>query len=551
MSNYYDLGCYTSPIATASPEAQQWFDRGLIWTYGFNHEEAVRCFEAALAADQDCAMAYWGIAYASGPNYNRAWHQIDEQSLAAMLQKTVWAVEQATRLRDKAGPADQALITAIAARYQSTTPPDDLQVWSDDYADAMREVYRTYGDNLDVAALFAEALMNRTPWRLWDLNARGPAEGASTLEAKEVLEQALENPASRTHPGVLHMYIHLMEMSPWPERALTVADRLRELVPDAGHLRHMSTHIDVLCGHYQTVVDCNQAAIDVDRKFVERRGAMNIYTLYRTHNVHFKLYGAMFLGQSEIALEAADEMTATIPVELLAVKVPPMADRLEGRFAIKPHALIRFGRWQEIFELPLPEDQELYCVTTAMLHYAKGVAYSATGRIAEAEEQQALFNAAVARVPETRFFQNNSCLDILSVAEAMLAGELEYRKGNYAAAFAYLRESIDRSDNLVYAEPWAWMQPPRHAYGALLLEQGHVAEAEAVYRADLGLDDTLPRAHQHPENVWSLHGYHECLQRQGKHELAVMIRQRLDLAIARADVPIEASCYCRTTCCAA
>jgi len=551
MLSYYDLGTHTSPIATSSPDAQRWFDRGLIWNYGFNHEEAIRCYEAALAADPDCAMAYWGIAYSAGPNYNRAWHQIDEQSLAAMLLKTVDAVEQATRLSDKAGPADRALIGAIAARYQSTTPADDLQVWSDDYADAMRAVYRDFGDNLDVAALFAEALMNRTPWHLWDLNARGPAEGASTLEAKEVLERALRNPASRTHPGVLHMYVHLMEMSPFPEQALTVADRLRELVPDAGHLRHMSTHIDVLCGHYQTVVDCNQAAIVADQKFVEREGAMNVYTLYRTHNVHFKLYGAMFLGQSEIALEAADEMTATIPLELLQVPVPPMADRLEGRFSIKPHALIRFGKWQEIIDMPLPEDQQLFSVTTAMLHYAKGVAYSATGQIAEAEQQQALFEAAIGRVPETRFFQNNTCLDILTVAEAMLAGELEYRKGNYEAAFAHLRESIDRSDSLVYAEPWAWMQPPRHAYGALLLEQGHVEDAEAVYRADLGLDDTLPRAHQHPENVWSLHGYHECLQRLGKHELAGMMKQRLDLAVARADVPIQASCYCRTTCCAA
>ncbi len=551
MSNYYDLGTYTSTLTTSSTDAQSWFDRGLIWTYGFNHEEAVRCFERALEFDPDCAMAYWGIAYAAGPNYNRAWHQLDDVTLAAMLQKTVWAVEQATRLVDKASPDNQRLIRAIARRYQSTTPADDLQDWSDEYADAMRDVYRDCSDNLDIAALFAEALMNRTPWRLWDLHARGPAEGASTLEAKEVLERALENPASRMHPGVLHMYIHLMEMSPFPERALVVADRLRELVPDAGHLRHMSTHIDVLCGHYQTVVDSNQAAIDVDQKFVEREGAMNVYTLYRTHNVHFKLYGAMFLGQSEVALEAADEMTATIPRELLDVKVPPMADRLEGRFSIKPHALIRFGKWQDIIDMPLPEDQELFCVTTAMLHYAKGVAYSASGQVPEAEEEQRLFIEAMGRVPESRFFQNNTCLDILTVAAAMLAGELEYRKGNYDVAYAHLRESIDRSDNLVYSEPWAWMQPPRHAYGALLLEQGHVAEAETVYRADLGLDETLPRAHQHPENVWSLHGYHECLQRQGKDELAAMIKQRLELAVARADVPIEASCYCRTSCCAA
>jgi tetratricopeptide (TPR) repeat protein len=222
-----------------------------------------------------------------------------------------------------------------------------------------------------------------------------------------------------------------------------------------------------------------------------------------------------------------------------------MADFLEGYMSLKPHVLIRFGKWQEIIETPLPEDQALYCVTTAMIHYAKGVAYAATGQIAAAEQQQSLFDAAVRTVPESRYLQNNTCLDILAVAGTMLAGEIAYRKGHYDAAFGHLRRSIALSDGLRYAEPWAWMQPARHAYGALLLEQGHVEEAEAIYRADLGLDDALPRAHQHPDNVWALHGYHECLVRLGKFEQAGLIRERLDLAAARADVPITASCYCR------
>ena len=273
----------------------------------------------------------------------------------------------------------------------------------------------------------------------------------------------------------------------------------------------------------------------------------SFYTLYRVHNYHFAMYGGMFLGQYEVALEAAEEMRRSIPEELLRVQVPPMADWLEPYVPLGLHVLMRFGKWQEIIETPLPDDRELYCVTTAMTHYARGVAFAATGRVAEAERERALFQAALARVPETRYFQNNPSRDVLAVAGAMLDGELEYRKGNHAVAFAQLRRAIALEDGLPYAEPWAWMQPSRHAYGALSLEQGHIEEAEAAYRADLGLDDTLARACQHPENVWSLHGYHECLVRLGKPELAQLIAQRLNLATARADVPIESSCYCRTT----
>jgi tetratricopeptide (TPR) repeat protein len=391
--------------------------------------------------------------------------------------------------------------------------------------------------------------MNQTPWQLWDLPTGAPAADADTAETRELLERALATPAGRAHPGLLHMYIHLMEMSPVPERALRAADWLRGLVPDGGHLQHMCTHIDVLCGQYHDVVDWNATAIEADRKYLACEGPMNFYTLYRVHNLHFKMYGAMFLGQGETALSAANDMVDAIPDELLRVTSPPMADWLEPFVPMKLHVLTRFGRWQDLIDTPQPDEPELFCVTTAMLHYAKGLAYAATGQVAEAERERALFDAAVGRVPDTRYFQNNVCLDILEVARAMLDGELEYRKGNFAVAFDHLRRSVQLEDTLPYAEPWAWMQPTRHALGALLLEQGQVEEAAAVYRADLGLDDALPRACQHPENVWALHGYHECLVAQGKTAEARQIKQRLDLAQARADVPISASCFCRLSCC--
>jgi tetratricopeptide (TPR) repeat protein len=547
MNDYYNLGTHGRAVSTSSPEAQIWFDRGLVWTYAFNHEEAIKCFEKALEIDPDCAMARWGIAYAIGPNYNKAWDAFDENDLTSSLARAYDETHQALAQADRTTPAEQALISALQHRYQSREPVemDEFTRWSDEYADAMRGVYQQFADDLDIATLFAEALMNRTPWQLWDLNAATPAEGASTTEARDVLERALDTVESRTHPGVLHMYIHLMEMSPFPEKALRASDWLRDLVPDGGHLQHMPTHIDVLCGQYHNVVAWNHEAIIADRKYLEREGPMNFYTLYRAHNYHFKLYGALFMGQYETAADAADELVASIPDELLRMTEPNMADWVEGIMPMKMHVYIRFGKWQEIIDTPLPEDQELYSVTTAVIHYAKGVAFSATGQIAEAEREKELFEAAYSRVPDTRYLFNNSCLDILAVARQMLYGELEYRKGNFDLAFDHLRQSIELDDNLPYDEPWGWMQPTRHAYGALLLEQGHVEEAATVYRADLGLDGTLARTFQHPENVWSLHGYHECLQRMGKDAEAHMIKQRLDLALARSDTPIHASCFCR------
>ncbi|MFH8617345.1 hypothetical protein ACH4E8_20030 [Streptomyces sp. NPDC017979] len=544
---YFDLGTHTRPVTTSSPEAQLWFDRGLVWTYAFHHEEAARCFERAAAADPDCAMAHWGLAYALGPNYNKPWESFDAHDLTRTVERTHAAVERAHEKAAGATDVERALIGALRARYPQAAPVEDCSVWNEPYAESMRAAHECDPDDLDVATLYADALMNLTPWQLWDLRTGEPAEGARTVAAKAVLDRALATADGRRHPGVLHLYVHLMEMSPQPESALPVADRLRGLVPDAGHLAHMPSHLEVLCGDYRRVVSDNDSAIAVDAKAVAHGGAMNFYTLYRCHNIHFKIYGAMFLGQREVALEAAEQLEASIPEELLRVQSPPMADWLESFLAMRVHVLIRFGRWADILELPLPKDGELYSTTTAMRHYARGVALSATGRVAEAEAERELFREAVGRVQETRMLFNNTCRSILAIAAAMLDGELEYRKGAFDAAFAALERSIALDDTLPYDEPWGWMQPTRHAYGALLLEQGRVAEAAAVYRADLGLDDTLPRARQHPGNVWSLHGFHECLVRLGRTAEAGIVAQQLKLATAVADVPIEASCFCRTT----
>ena len=444
-----------------------------------------------------------------------------------------------------AGPVEQALIRALALRYPSNEVEAVSPIWNDSYAHQMRAVCRAHAEDHDVVALFAEAIMNRTPWQLWDIKTGKPADGADTAEAVAVLERAMSQPRGLEHPGLLHMYIHLMEMSPAPQRALRAADALRDLVPDAGHLVHMSTHIDVLCGLYRNVVEGNGRAIVADRKYVAREGAQNFYSLYRCHNHHFKLYGAMFSGQLGPALEAADEMIANLPEALLRVDSPPMSDWLEGFVAMKLHVLLRFGRWADIIATPLPDDCELFCTTTAMIHYAKAVAHAASGNLTAAEHEAGNFDSAFVKVPLSRYLFNNTCCDILSVAAEMMRGEIEYRKGHFEIAFAHLRKSVELDDNLPYDEPWGWMQPARHALGALLLEQERVEEAEAVYRADLGLDDTLARACQHPENVWSLHGFHECLVRLGKNTEATIIKQRLDIAVAWADVPIKSSCFCR------
>lgn len=543
MPPYFDLGHHSWPVSTESNDAQIWFDRGLAWIYGYNHEEAIVCFENAIAADPNCAMAHWGVAYAIGPNYNRWWFTYTADEREAVIAKAWDALKQADALQDQANAPEAALIDALKTRYPTDPATSDFTPFDDAYAAAMRDVRQAYPDNLDVCALYVEALMNRTPWQLWNLQTGRPAENADTEELVAAMEHEFANtPEAWSHAGLLHLYIHALEMSPHPEKALRHGDALGGLIPDSGHLWHMPTHIDVLCGNYQMVVERNQKANDANAKFYALRGGDNFYTYYRLHDYHFKTYGAMFLGQRTLALKAAEEMTQTVPESA----VEEHGDFIECYFSIKQHVQIRFGMWQDILDTPLPDNQTLYSYTTATLRYARTVALANLHRIDEAEAEKTLFYAALDAVPETRRVVNNLARDVLGIAEQMMLGELEYHKGNYDVAFAHLRESIRRDDTLEYDEPWGWMQPTRHALGALLLEQGHAEKAEAVYRADLGFDDTLSRACQNPGNVWALRGLMECLERRGDTVELPHVRRAFDLAAARSEVPVKVSCFCRT-----
>ena len=552
MSYPYNLGTHHRSITTASAVTQLWFDRGLIWIYNFDLEMAARCFREAIAFDNKCAMAWWGLTYASGIYYNKPWHRMQPDECAQKLKLTYESAREAQARIDGVSPVETMMVEALQARYQAPQPVDESEYhrWDDEYADEMRAVYAAFPDDNDVCALHAEALMTRTPWALWNLQTGEPASNASTLEAIDVLETAMrrmDESGQDPHPGMLHMYIHVMEMSPFPEKALRACDALRELIPDAAHLCHMPSHIDVRCGLYYEAVKANNRAIAADRVYVTNEGAINFHTLSRIHNLHLKIYAALFLGQFNAAMEAAEEIIATTPEELLRIENPAMADWMEGYIGMKAHVFIRFGKWRQIIDHPLPSDPTLYTMTTAVWHYAKTIAHAATGDVAGAETERANFYQARARVTPERYIFNNTCLDVLDIAEQMLIGEIEYRRGNHDVAYTHLRQAVHLDDNLKYDEPWGWMQPARHALGALLLEQGHVDEAEQVYRDDLGLSDTLVSTSQHPDNLWSLHGLVECLERSGRDDEAKLMRARLNLAKARADVPIRASCACRLT----
>lgn len=543
----YDLGTFGLPVKTTSRTAQVWFDRALAWTYGFHHIEAERCFRYALAADPTCAMAWWGLAYAAGPNYNKAWEMFDAAELKAALSTCHDAATNAVKYASD--PVEAALARAIAARFPADRLDNEKEYvkWNRAFADAMEAVYKDFGEQLDVAVVYADSLMAFAPWQLWDLATGAPKEESRTLEIQAVLEKALTYPNAHWHPGVLHFYIHLMELSPWPEKALVPADALRELIPDAGHLRHMPGHIDILIGDYRRCIDSNLDAIDADEKYVaqDAGNALDFYAFYRLHDYTFPIYAAMFNGQFKVAIDTVDRMEEGLTDEFLRIPSPPIIDWMEGFVTFRVHVLVRFGRWEDILALKFPDDRAFYCVTTTFLHYGRALALALTDRQDEALAEQALFRESRKTIVPSRQAFPNSWSDILNVAEEMLQGEILYRAGQVEDAFTHLRKSIKLCDNLVYAEPWGWMQPPRHAYAALQLEQGNVEEAAKVYAEDLGYSDALPRATRHPNNVWALHGYHECLVRLGRKAEASIIKPQLDLALAVADVQVESSCFCR------
>ena len=547
----FDLGSHTKRISTQSSDAQHWFNVGLNWCYGFNHEEGVKCFHRALEYDPTCVMAHWGVAYGTGPFYNNVWRQFSQAEADDATKTAYYHIQQARRFAHTATSLETALVDALAMRFQKPHGVDGstFDRWDDDYADAMRAVYTANADDHDVAAIFAEAMMTRTAWQLWDVKNAVPAVGSDVVEALKVIERSIgmqDAANGRQHLAILHLHIHATEMSNEPERAMRSADILGTLCPDAGHMNHMPGHTYVLCGEYEKAKIASERAIRADDMYVDYAGAFNFYTTARCHDLHLMMYTCMFLGQYKPAMAAAEQMCATLSKEVLGVKGrPQLAITMEGYYSMKMHVLVRFGRWQQIVDTPMPDDEELYCVSTAMHHYAKGVAHAALKNFDTAEQQHRSFYAAVERIPENRKFFNNIARSTLAVGEMMLNGELEYHKGNYTLAFEHLRESVRSDDNLEYTEPWAWMHPPRHALAALLAEQGHFEEAEDIYRTDLGLNGKLQRCAQHPRNVWALHGLVECLRQRDETEELTIYEEHLRIALTKTDVPVTSSCLCR------
>jgi tetratricopeptide (TPR) repeat protein len=334
-------------------------------------------------------------------------------------------------------------------------------------------------------------------------------------------------------------------MSPTPEKALAAADSLRDYSKDCGHLHHMPGHIYAQCGLYHEAIVAGEKATAADERYASHAKARAFYTMDRCHHLHLTVFAAAMLGQLRPSLEACDRIDAILAPQTMRFENPYLARMIESYRLARLHVLVRFGLWREIAALPAPADPILYPLTTVMTHYAKGIAHGALGNIAESDRERALFRAARARVPADRITHNNPADNVLAVADAMLGGEVAYRKGHCDDAFAELRRAVDLDDNLAYSEPWPWMHPPRHALGALLLEQGRVAEAAEVYRADLGIDNTVPRPKQNPGNVWALHGLCECLVRLGQTAEARLLDKELAVALARTDVEIKASCCCR------
>ncbi|KAJ5930846.1 hypothetical protein N7466_006339 [Penicillium verhagenii] len=543
---YFDLGTFGRKVSTNSHEAQTWFNRALVWTYCFNHDEAITCYKQAIAHDANCAMAYWGVSFCSGSNYNKTWALFDERDRVNAIKQCFIFSQEALKRAGSASPWEQALINALAKRFPNDDPGRDLLACNIAYAHEMREVYTSFGrEDFDLITLFADALMNCAPRKLYDASTGLPIHSSPVFEVKDLLDRALKMKNVELHPGPAHMYIHLMEMSATPEAALPAAEMIREMFPDTGHTFHMPAHIDVLVGDYRRAVEYNLKATIADDRFFQQNGGLTFYSYYRLHDYHSLIYAAMLGGKSKAALSATERMEATITEDILRVETPALANWMEFFKAVRVHVLIRFGMWDELKKLGPLEDKELYCVTNVMRHYGKAIAYAATAQLEEADKERELFKAASTLVPPTRLDFPNKITDILKVASAMLDGEIEYRRGGYEVAFDRLWEAVRLEDELPFAEPWGWMLPARHAYAALSLEQGMVEQAARAYAEDLGLIPTPKRAHQHPNNVWALHGYNECLMLLGRHAEANIIKKQLSLALVEADVEITSSCFCR------
>jgi tetratricopeptide (TPR) repeat protein len=506
---YDNLGTYHMPVTTRSPVAQQYFDQGLRLTYGFNHDEAIKSYREGIREDSTCAMCWWGVAYALGPNINVP------MDTAAV--RPAWeAVQQAVKLAPLVSDRERAYIRALQARY-SADPSASRASLDSAWARAIGEVSRRYPMDDDAATLSAEALMDLRPWNYW--NNAGRPRAPSTIETVAILERIVKR--TQDHPGACHFYIHALEASPFAARALPCAERLGSLVPGAGPLVHMPTHIYMRLGRWEDAVEHNAHAVHVDEEYVAARHPTGVYPIgYVPHNYHVMWEALNMLGRSEEALATARTIARKVPADVVRM-IPPF----EGYSPVVLFTLARFSRWDDVLGEPAPGPNLRY--TTGIWHYARGLAYAAKGKLdSAAVERDSLAAIATAMSPEA-MAGLNSMRTLLQIGERHLAGELAARRKRTDDAVRALRAGIALEDELTYEEPTAWALPLRQQLGALLLAAGRPKEAETAYRGDLI---------RYPNNGWSLHGLAVSLKAQGRAKEAAAADAEFQKAWARADV---------------
>lgn len=512
------MGSHHRKVTTSSRDAGKYFDQGLVFAMSFNHDEAIRSFSEAARLDSNCAMAWWGVALANGPHINNP-VMSPEQS------RDAWAaMERAKANLEGATAVERALVDALALRY-ADPPPADRKPLEEAYAAAMREVWAAHPADADIGWLFAESMMDVRPWDLWKEDG-SPQPG--TTEILATLERVLV--LAPNHPGANHLRVHALEASPHPELALPSADRLRKLVPAAGHMVHMPAHIYSRVGRWADASASNLQAIEADRKYREKSPTQGFYNVYMAHNRHFLAWSSQMEGRAAAATEAARGMVANMPADF----VREAAFFADGYMNIEMETAMRFGRWEEILATPEPPDY--LPITRAFRHFARGTALAALGRLAEAERAQSDFHAATGKVTAEMIVGNNPATLILSIAEHQLAGEIMNRKGDVSGAVRELREAARIEDSIRYNEAPDWLLPVRHALGAVLVRASRWSEAEAAYREDLV---------KNPENGWALWGLARSLRGQQRASEADSVQARFKQAWKRADVSLESTCYCQ------
>ena len=503
---YNDLGSYHRAISTTNPSAQRYFDQGLRLVFGFNHGEAIRAFTEAARLDPNCAMCYWGIAYAYGPHVNAGMDSAGGVAAYAAAQK-------AQSLSRHASVVERAYITAVSKRY-ARVPPANRARLDSAYATGMCDVSRRYPDDLDAGSLCAEAMMDLRPWNYWKQPSGEPYPG--TLEIVSKLEGVLQrNP---NHPGACHYYIHAVE-AVQPQKAVACAERLAALMPGVGHMVHMPAHIYIRVGRYNEAVESNIHAVHTDEMYIEGQKPQGVYPIgYYPHNVHFLSFAATMAGRSAQALDAARALGTKVNLDV--ARVVPMVQAFVPFLYL---TLVNFGRWDDVLAQPLPPADLKYAIT--MAHYARGVAFAATGKPADAAtELDAVKQAAAAASPDDK--------PVADIAMHALMGEIAQRAGRLDEAAAHFKAAMAIEDGILYFEPPNWYYPIRHSLGAVLVRAGRPAEAEVVYREDLK---------RFPENGWSLFGLMQALRAQGKATEALAVDARFREAWKDADVTLTAS----------